>query len=70
MAKQRVIMQKHIENNLTHSRNSEHYYEILFSIDCKESYLNEIISQVIADCILESGDGVEFLDKDMIEVKQ
>lgn len=61
-----------IHNNNPMQPNDDlgYYHEILFSIDCKESYLNEIVSQVIADCILELGDGVEFLSKDMIEISQ
>lgn len=45
-----------------------HYYEILFSLDFKDSCVNEIASQIIADIILEHGEGVEFLSKDMIDV--
>ncbi len=45
---------------------SEHYHEIILSVACKQPYLADIITQMIADVILEYGDGVEFLNKDMI----
>ncbi|RDU66737.1 hypothetical protein CQA53_02915 [Helicobacter didelphidarum] len=58
-----------LKNNHVSDLPSE-YHEILFSFECVPTYLNEILSQAIADIILEHGDGVEFLPKDMIQIQE
>ncbi|RDU72875.1 hypothetical protein CQA66_03025 [Helicobacter aurati] len=58
-----ILQQVEIPSNL-----QPHYYEILFSLDCKDNVVDEILAQIIADKILEHGEAVEFLSKDMIDV--
>ncbi len=45
------------------------YHEILIHVACKQELLQDIIMQSIADIILENGDGVEFIDGDMIALE-
>ncbi len=45
------------------------YYEIILNVTCEEDYLQDILMQNIADIILKNGDGIEFLDSDMIDIQ-
>ncbi|STQ85619.1 hypothetical protein LS73_004125 [Helicobacter muridarum] len=45
-----------------------HYHEILFSLDCGNDVLDEIVCQIIVDKILDNGEAVEFLSSDMVDV--
>lgn len=47
----------------------ETYHEIVINVECEQEYLQDIITQSIADIILEHGDGVEFIDGQMITVE-
>lgn len=45
------------------------YHEVLINVECKQQYLQDIITQSIADIILEHGDGVEFMDNATIALE-
>lgn len=47
----------------------ETYHEIVINVECEQEHLQDIITQSIADVILEHGDGVEFIDGQMITVE-
>lgn len=75
-------MQKHDTNNRTIKNKMQNlnttqdnhiatdtqdsYHEIIIEVSCKQKYLQEVITQNIADIILEHGDGVEFIDGNMV----
>ncbi len=45
------------------------YHEVLINVECKQQYLQDIITQSIADIILEHGDGVEFMNNATIALE-
>lgn len=53
----------------TRTNMQETYHEIVINVECEQKYLQDIITQSIADVILEHGDGVEFIDGQMIAVE-
>lgn len=46
--------------------NLESYHEVVFHVACEQEYLHDILMQGIADILLEHGDGVEFVENDLI----
>lgn len=48
----------------------QEYHEIVIDVSCEQEFLHDIITQGIADVILESGDGVEFIDGSMIVLER
>lgn len=51
------------------SKIQETYHEVLISIECKQQYIQDIITQSIADIILEYDDGVEFMEDTKITLE-
>lgn len=61
---------KHFDCNESAADIQETYHEICINVSCKQEYLQDIITQSIADIILEHGDGVEFICGSMIALEK
>lgn len=64
--KGKLMAQEEIQAANNEVANLDSYHEIVFHVACEQEYLHEIFMQGIADSILEHGDGVEFIENDLI----